>query len=79
MKFTTAFVAFVAFVALSASTVTADPTNSTVSNNGMGGTLATASISVENPNAAHSASNKVNAAVMAVTLTSVVAAAYAVI
>ncbi|KAL0141447.1 hypothetical protein V8B55DRAFT_1445835 [Mucor lusitanicus] len=74
MKFTTAFVAL---VALSASAVMADPTNSTVSNNGMGGTLATASISVENPNAAHSASNKVNAGVMAVALTSAVTAAYA--
>ncbi|OAD04399.1 hypothetical protein MUCCIDRAFT_108221 [Mucor lusitanicus CBS 277.49] len=61
MKFTTAFVAL---VALSASAVMADPTNSTVSNN-------------ENPNAAHSASNKVNAGVMAVALTSAVTAAYA--
>jgi len=74
MKFTALIVAT---VALLASTTMADPTNSTVPNNGMGGTLATASISVDNPNAAHSASNKINAGVMAISLTSAVTAAYA--
>ena len=77
MKFSTTLIATVAFLA---SSVMALPTNSTVPNNGMGGTLATASITVENPNAvAQSASTKLNTGIMAIALTSAATAAYAMI
>lgn len=74
MKFSATLIATVAFLASSM----AFPTNSTVPNNGMGGTLATASITVENPNAvAQSASTKLNTGIMTITLTSAATAAYA--
>lgn len=77
MKFSATLIATVAFLA---STVMALPTNSTVSDNGMGGTAATASITINNPNnAAQSASTKLNTGIMAITLTSAVTAAYAMI
>ncbi|KAF1803799.1 hypothetical protein FB192DRAFT_1369853, partial [Mucor lusitanicus] len=75
MKFSTTLIATAAFLASSAMAL---PTNSTVPNNGMGGTLATASITVENPNAvAQSASTKLTTGIMAITLASAVTAAYA--
>ncbi|CAO3643567.1 unnamed protein product [Mucor fragilis] len=74
MKFSGTLIATVAFLA----SAMALPTNSTVPNNGMGGTLATASITVENPNvAAQSASIKLNTGIMAIALTSVATTAYA--
>ncbi|KAL0140593.1 hypothetical protein V8B55DRAFT_1333617 [Mucor lusitanicus] len=77
MKFSTTLIATAAFLASSAMAL---PTNSTVPNNGMGGTLATASITVENPNAvAQSASTKLTTGIMAITLASAVTAAYAMI
>ncbi|KAG2195325.1 hypothetical protein INT46_003782 [Mucor plumbeus] len=68
MKFSTTLIATVAFLASAVMTL---PTNSTVSDNGMGGTAATASITIDNPNnASKSASTKLNTGIMAVTLTS---------
>ncbi|CAO3628421.1 unnamed protein product [Mucor hiemalis] len=51
--------------------------NSTVVPNGMGGTAATASISVNGTDAHKNAGTQLNGGIIAITLTSTVAAAYA--
>ncbi|KAI8643479.1 hypothetical protein BD408DRAFT_442510 [Parasitella parasitica] len=63
-------------MAILTSTAMALPNNSTVPNNGMGGTAATTSITATNPNEAKSASTRVNYKIVAITLISALSAAY---